>query len=512
MRDGHTTGSGRSDATTLAAGASVVLSGRVIGRVFDLATQVVLARTLSPEGFGLYVIGWTIFRMGGITTALGLDNGVLRYAPRYWPADPSGFKGVLKQAIGGAVLSGGIAGVGLFLLAPWIAEHVFRSAPAGGIIRAFGFAFFLYAGLKVTAVATTVSQKMQYAAYAVDITQPVTYFLFVVICATLGLGLEGAVAAGISSFAIAFCLALYYLWRLFPRILSPEVPARWVTKELLTFSLPTLCAGTLTLSILWADRLLVGYYLAPAEVGMYHAASQVAMVFAAVLDAFGAVFSPMIAGCFHRGETERLAELFKISTKWGLYLSLPLFLVIIFFSREVMETLFGHAYEQAGSILVLMAVAQLVNVGTGVASRLLILTGYHQQWVWLSAAALMVNILLICFFIPLLGLMGAALGAALSIGGLFLIGLYQVKRSLGLWPYDRRYWKGAVAAGLTAGSLLLYGDMMREFPLVRLLFMIGTSFGVFTTTLIVLGLDKEERELLARTFPRLGMKTAVEPA
>src|SRR5215203_5690044 len=110
----------------------------------------------------------------------------------------------------------------------------------------------------------------------------------------------------------------------------------------------------------------------------------------------------MIAHCFYRGETERLTELFKISTKWGLYLSLPLFLVIIFSSREVMETLFGHEYGRAGSILVIMAIAQLVNVGTGVASRLLILTGHHQQWLWLSAAALTVSILLICLFVPLL--------------------------------------------------------------------------------------------------------------
>lgn len=512
MLHGQTKGAGSSDSVTLAAGASVVLSGRVIGRVFDLATQVVLARTLSPEGFGLYVIGWTIFRMGGITTALGLDNGVLHYAPRYWPTDPSSFKGVLGQAIGGALLSGVIAGVGIFFLAPWLAENVFRSAAACDIIRVFGLAFFLYAGLKVTAVATTVSQKMQYATYTVDIAQPVTNFLFVVTFATLGLGIDGAVAAGIGSFAIAFCLAAYYLRQLFPQILSVQVPARFIAKELLTFSLPTLCAGTLTLSILWADRLLVGYFLTPAEVGIYHAASQVAMVFAAVLDAFGAVFSPMIAHCFYRGETERLTELFKISTKWGLYLSLPLFLVIVFSSRGVMRTLFGSEYEQAGSILVIMAIAQLVNVGTGVASRLLVLTGHHQQWLWLSMVALIVSILLICLFVPLLGLIGAALGAALAISGLFLVGLYQVKRSLGLWPYDRRYWKGMVAAGLTAGSLFLYGDTMQEAPLIRLLFMTVTSVGVFTALLIFLGLDKEERELLARTFPRYRTNTEVEPA
>jgi len=500
------------DSVRLAKGAAVALGGRVIGRTVDIISQVTLARLLPPEAFGVYAIGWTVFRMLGVTAALGLDNGVIHYAPRYWRSDNGGMKSVLLQAIGLAVFSGMMTGVGMYSVAPWLGENVFHNAEVGRIIRWFSFAFFVYSGLKVVAVAITVSQKMQYAAYAVDITQPVVNWLLIVGLYAAGLGLSGAVAANICSFVVAFCLGCYYLKKLFPEVSIKQVRSVWMAGELLVYSLPTLLAGTLTLCILWADRLLAGYFLTPIEVGIYHAASQLAMVFASILDAFGATFSPMIAHRFHRGQTKQLDELFKVSTKWGLYCSLPLFLVMVIAPQEVMEVLFGEQYVHGAPVLTILAISQLINVGTGVASRLLILTGHQNRWLLLSAVTLAVSVFLSLLMIPRFGLVGVALSSAGAMGGLFLAGLLQVRHSLAIWPYDGRYWKGMAAALITAGVLIGLHTVKIGAPALHLLLMTAASIGVFGVMLLAFGLDDEEQEFLTVTLLRYRTRSTVEPA
>ena len=114
----------------------------------------------------------------------------------------------------------------------------------------------------------------------------------------------------------------------------------------MAFSLPTSLAGIFTILTLRVDRILVGRFLQASEVGVYQAATQAAMLSAVVLGAFNAIFSPMIARLYHGGQSKRLRELYKISTKWGLYVSLPLFLVIVVAPQEVMSSVFGEAYAE----------------------------------------------------------------------------------------------------------------------------------------------------------------------
>jgi len=249
----------------------------------------------------------------------------------------------------------------------------------------------------------------------------------------------------------------------------------------------------------------VGYFLPEAEVGIYQAASQSSLLFATILGAMNAIFSPMIAELIHQKEKQQLEELFRVSTKWGLYLSVPLFLTLCFVPREVMTVVFGLQYEGGYMLLVILAVAQLVNVGTGAVNILLIMAGYQKRWLVTSTVMLAVNIGLNALLIPQVGLVGAAVATAATVCGLFVAGLLQVRHLLKIWPYDGRYLKGFLATLLTALALWGLQSANVASPALALTLALVISGFVFSLTLLVSGLDSEDRHFISLVLMRSGL-------
>lgn len=478
--------------------------GRTVGRATHVLGQIVLARLLAPEAFGLYAIGWTILRIVGLISLLGLDHGIIRYGSPCWNTDSSRFKGVLFQAVGLTLLSGLLFGGALVAAAPWLAEQVFQNSELTFVLRWFGLAVSLVAGLKVVAAATRVSQRMQYSVYSEELIQPTANLLLIVTFYLLGWKLLGAVVAVVASFSIAFILALCYTRHLFPAVFSRRVTFDFPVSKLFWFSLPVSFASIFVVLVTRIDVLMVGYFLPGVEVGVYQAASQSSLLFAVILSGFGTIFSPMIADLYQKTEMDRLQELFRVSTKWALYMSLPLFLMICFFSEEVMILLFGSEYKSGGLPLLVLSVGQLINAGTGAVGLLLLMTGHQVRWLLISSSMVVTDILLNWVLIPTLGVVGAALGTTCAVGGLFFLALFQVKRSLGIWPYDIRYFKGFLAGGLIIGVLLLVRILLMIPQNPYHLFLVCLmSYIIFGSTLIVLGLDNEDLQFLRLLRGRL---------
>ena len=490
--------------TKLAAGATVSLGGKFAGSILQILGQIALARLLGPHLFGLYAIGWTILRIVGRIGLLGMDKGILRFAPQYKTKDLSGLKGVIFQSIGVSLLSGFIIGWIFFIAAPWIATQVFQKPELSVVFRWLAFAFPLVTGLYVLEATTRVTQRMKYSMYAEQISLPAANLVIFIMFFFLGWRLVGALVAVVFSFLIAFLLAIYYVKLLFPKILSPEVKQAFVLREILIFSLPASFAGLFGMFIVWIDRLLVGFFLSSAKAGIYQTASQSSFFFLIILSAFGAIFGPLCAELYDKQKMKRLYDVFKVSTKWSLYASLPIGLVVLFAPRNFMITLYGPQYESGWLPLLILTGGQLINLATGPVGLLLLMTGQQKKWFTLSGTAFLANFILNWILIPKWGLTGAAIGTAFSLSGLFLSGLIQARIFFGTWPYDSRYLKGITAAGLTTIALLLFQRLDISSPILTLFLTALISVSVFGLSLIIFGLDTEDEAFIRQIRGKLG--------
>lgn len=485
----------RGDFLKLFRGGGLVLIGRASGRGLHLITQVALGRALGAELFGVFAIGWTALRMLAFPAILGLDRGVIRYGSRFWGEDPGGYRGVVLQALGTALVSSLVCAGILLVSAPWLARDVFHDPRLAGVFRWFALGLILYALMKVAAAATRVSQRMGHSVAAQDIGQPGSNLLLVLLLVVfLGWGLGAAVGAAVASFGIGLGLALYFIASARPG--PGRSRPRFVGRELVYFSIPTSIAGMFGAYLVWVDRMILGLFRDSAEVGIYQAVSQFAILFAVILAAVETVASPMIARMHHEGETKRIEQLYRGSTKWALYLSLPLFLVICLAPRDLLFAVFGGEYVPGWLALVVLATAQLVNVGTGAVHSLLIMTGHQKAWMYLSGGALAANVVLNVALIPRWGILGAAVATGIALALLFVAGVSLVRGKLGIWPYDRRFLKLALGTAVAAAVIASVGSLVDTSATANVLLTLVLALLAFGGTLAVVGFDAEDRVLI----------------
>jgi O-antigen/teichoic acid export membrane protein len=214
----------------------------------------------------------------------------------------------------------------------------------------------------------------------------------------------------------------------------------------------------------------------------------------------------MTADLHHRGEMKRLEEVFRVSTKWSLYVSIPPFLVMCFASHEVLTVLFGKPFEIGWAALIILGVGQLVNAGTGPVNGLLLMSGLQNQLFIISGVSLGVGAAMCIFLIPRWGIVGAAVATAVSIAGMFACAIYVGKRELNMLPYDRRYWKGLVASAAAIGALLLVRQFNISSPLMNLVALSFVGTTVFAAALWLGGLDEEDKHFIKMLQARLKAK------
>jgi O-antigen/teichoic acid export membrane protein len=191
------------------------------------------------------------------------------------------------------------------------------------------------------------------------------------------------------------------------------------------------------------------------EVGVYNAAFRTARQAILLLPALNAAVSPWVAPLLAQGKLEDLARLYKNSTAWSLAAGWSATLLFVVFAKDFLG-LFGGAYLAGTNVLVILALGQLVNSAVGNAGVVLQFSGNEKKELANGLVVTGLNVVLNCTLIPPFGPLGAAVATLLSLSLVAVRRLFQVRRLLGVFPYDRRtlfVLGGGVAATLVAIAL-----------------------------------------------------------
>jgi O-antigen/teichoic acid export membrane protein len=425
---------------------------------------------------------------------LGLEAGIIYFGANY-QQQPRKFKGAVIQSLTIPCVFGSLLAAAVWFMAPTLADQVFHKPDAAAVIRLFGLALPFYTVCFVAGGITKLSQRMQYFVYS-GLAQASSALGLFCILFFFGWGLPGAIVATLSGFAVGASLSVYYVRRLFPVIGARHIRPSWLGRELLTYSGSVMLAGIGYNGLLFVDRLFVAAFRSATDTGIYQAASQLAIMFAILLGSFHGIFRPMVADIYALGDRKRLAELYRLCTKWTLYACLPLFLLVVTVPASLLEFVYGSSYSPAATPLIVLSISQLVTVVTAGSHTMLIMTGRQRTFVVAALACVVADLLLSRVLVPEFGLNGAAIATAASNGALNLISVLAVKRYLGIWPIDGRFVKSGIAAAVTFGALLTTRTFDLDTPALKL-FVVGcVSVIVFIGSLAAIGLDTEDWQLL----------------
>lgn len=488
----------------LAKGAGVSLLGDAAGKALAVLSQVIIARLLGAEQFGLYALGLVLFNLAQVLSTMGFSQTALRYVSIYHRAgDRAKLKGTLVQCLGFPFAAGLVWMVLLFLGSDLLASFL-RKPDLAPVIRVISLGVPLMSSLMVAAQATRGFHKTHYFVYVRNLLYPAVNLLLAVVLVYLcGRGVAGVAAALVLAAWCGLMLALWFLRQEFPNF--ARVRASYDTSVLLRFAGPLALAAALQLLLLQVDVLMLGRLRPSADTGIYSVASHVIVLMASGMMAIISVFSPVVADLYHRQRLEKLDSLLKVAGKWVFLLTTPIFVVLVVCPGGVMGV-FGAEFAQGWPALLILAVSTFLSISFGPSEQVISMVGKQDFVLYNTAGALLLDVVLNLLLIPRLGMTGAALATGISLLCHHAAALLELWLLLRLSPLSRKYLK-SVVAGLGAATVaffvrLFLDDVHYLGQLAVTVLAVGSTFVIL---LLVLGLDREDRIVIWAILNRLAV-------
>ena len=421
-----------SDARQYLRGSGMLLAGRVVAVVLNTAVQVLTVRYLTKGDYGAFAYALGVVTLGSQVVLLGLGKAIPRLAPVYREQHD------YARAFGSIALAAGtVWGLGLSLVLLVHGVQGMLDDIAGADPKSVSLLLVLVALAPVEAL----DHLLQHVVAVFCGPRPIVlrrqvlgpaFKLATVLVVMLVAGDVYALAYGyLLGGLIGVVLYLSVLVRRWRRdgqlqYLRPgrlDLPVR----ETFGFSLPLLASE---LSIILRGSiaiLLLEYYMASQEVAEYRAVLPVAGMNMLVAEAFGYLFVPLASRLFARSDHAGVNELYWSASLWIAVLTFPLFALTCVLATEVTVWMFGATYQEAGTLLALLAAAYYFNAALGFNAATLRVYGRLRTIVVndiiAAACCLIAGVVLIQRY--------GALGAAISTSGTLV--LQNLLNHFGLW-------------------------------------------------------------------------------
>jgi O-antigen/teichoic acid export membrane protein len=303
-----------------------------------------------------------------------------------------------------------------------------------------------------------------------DIVQKISAFIFLLIFLFCFKTKIWAVLAAYGASLLLSALFSYLkLIAKLPLLINKNIITIISRKEIIFYAAPLFLTVVTTQVFQKVDSLMIGYFCAIKQVGLYTPASNMSFLVSFPLLVFNQIFAPIIAQYYQQGKIKELDYLFKTITRWIFMLGFAAFLFILLMNKEIMQ-LFGRQYIQASGVLIILACAQLVNAAAGPVSWVLSMTNNQNILATVMISSNLLNIILNVFLIPRFGLLGAAFSTGISVILLNLLNLFFVFKIIKIYPFDIKFIKpffsGLIAFFLgfvIVNSLTIYDYRMKLF-------------------------------------------------
>jgi O-antigen/teichoic acid export membrane protein len=340
---------------------------------------------------------------------------------------------------------------------------------------------------------------MEYNVAISSVVRPLLRLVFIGGAVLLGFSLYGAVAGMVVAGGLTFVIAMAVLLKR-TSLAGIESPTRAEAIEYYNFSVPLTFSQLGNFLYNRIDILMIGYFLASSDVGVYNISVMLAGLLVLPLQAFNQMFPPIASKLYHDDEREQLDSVYTTITRWTFSLSLFPAIITVAFSTEILG-FFGPEFTRGQLILILFVFAQLTNAAVGPSGFLLMMTDHQYLTLLNHLSSGVLNAVLNVVLILEFGFVGAAMATASVLVGINILRIIEVWYFEGLFPYSLSYYKPIVAGILSSLAIYLLTIPLNGFPLL----VSGALLGgvVFLGILYLLGIEESERKMFEDLISRM---------
>jgi len=378
-------------------------SGALAFALFSLA-----ARTMSPDGFGIFATWLSVAQIAAVVGLVGQESLLVRFLNEYQVGDrPDLTKGVLLSSLK-------ISSVAMLLAIGAIAIVAHIKGDKWLLILAVAAYTVVSAGLMLGSqvARSLVSILMGEGNREFFWRVAVVLFLLAVMTGHRQLDPAELIAVMTVAMSVGLGAQIISIAQALPGFRSTV--ARSETPRWRASALHFWVASILEAANQYFDVILVYWMLDPATAGIYFAASRLANIFAmlsAALYSFGARRLPSLYFSKNHQEFERtlqlMAEVTALCVAGGL--------LLIWIGSPYLLNLFGPHFAAQHWVLIVLAIGTAFQAAGGPAAAILQLTGHERIYVPVVAANVALRLIGFLVLIPWLGLLGAAISATISL-------------------------------------------------------------------------------------------------
>jgi len=416
----------------VARGTVLALFLKVIGAGLAFGFNVAVARLLGAEGTGLYFLALSVAVIGSVIGRVGLDNALLRFIAIHATHEEWGkVKGVYALGMRMAITASGAVTLIVFLIAPWMATELFNKPELVEPLRWMSLSILPFALLNLQAESLKGLKCIRDAMLVQGIGLPLVSLLLIYPLVQLA-SIAGVVWAYVVGSTMIAGLGVC-AWR--SSVAKHEASVvTFPFNELWDSCKPLFITSVVNRALLpWTPIILLGIWASSDEVGVFSAASRVAMLMSFLLVVINNVVASKFAELYSKRDIKNLGAIARGSTLMVFVLISPIFLILIFQGHWVMG-IYGKGFEEGVLVLSILAIGQLVNVVTGPVGLLLIMSGNEKTFNNVNIIMFVLQMLLLWLLIPYYGAKGAAIASALSVVMVNVTSAYLVYKIIGIMP------------------------------------------------------------------------------
>lgn len=389
--------------------------------------RIVLGRELGPEGLGVYTLAFTIYLLGMQFAAFGIGSALTKYVAEFLE-DKVAIRNYVSSGMTSSIITGGLMGVVLFLLAPYIAISFFHVPELEPLVQLTALCYPFIAIQK--AVLGTLNGFRRMHLYALlNIIQNVTVVaVSIALVLLFEMGVIGAVIGfvGPTILVSALCPILIRDCMGFGASLWNTAALRATT----IFGFYVVLGNSVSFLNTQIDSIMIGYYLSPIEVGIYAVAVLLAQTLTLIPGAVQRVTAPATATLYGKGDIGAIRKIIYSTMKKAFLVSAAIALVLVIFGQFFISLFFTPEFLPAYVPLLVLLIghtifAPFMAIGSTLASIGKVNIPFRIHFI-----CGVLNIALNILLIPLFGIMGAAVSTTITHIVNFVIHITVIKRAL----------------------------------------------------------------------------------
>lgn len=387
---------------------------RVGSMLMAFVTSILLARSLSPEGYGVYAYIFSVITLLALPVHAGLPELLVRQTAAYLHDGRMGLMAGLIRRSHQVVLWLSIP-ITLILLAV-SASQTDWGARDKWLLLAVASPLILITALK--GLRTGILQglhKFKSSQIPETLVRPAVFLVLVLALYALGsLDVISALLAQIIAVTLALFVGIRLLKKELPEQLDsakPEYEDQAWRKSAVPFVQMSL-VGTFNAQLV---TVFLGLISTDANIGIYRVASLMAGLLAIVYSVTSMAIMPKIVAHYKSENMQQLQHLATFSARLSLLCSLALGAVLLFAGQPLLQLLFGAEYQASYAGMIWIAAGQVVNAALGFSGQMLNMTGNERHTLTGQLLGLGSITAISAALIPVYGATGGAVATSIGL-------------------------------------------------------------------------------------------------